>query len=587
MEVRRPATPSRKVSCVGAPHEDRCHSRGVDERELASRIDALPAGLKVWFDGPAALPRLLTVNNVRRYAELVGKAEEMGVELLPGYIREELQQRWRHAVSSLVEWHSEHGHTDPGPVPVPRHAESPMRSARGHGPVRVRSRQLGKQDYVSAIDLSRAWFALNPIRVGLATGVMGVSRVKGKHIWVTNKRRADIEVLDTMLAQVTMFDSPTPDPESHLVDESLVANARIGATGGLLNEIPPHILDIAWREAEALLDIQGLSLPASTDLGGLTLAQARTCYAYLITQLRLNEFAAFNLNSPETLLWGIRPANLQSVLSRRVGGPAASAFIDLAKYQKGRSPVSAPLIPHRDMLLIPAELVSPIAFERTLLRAASADPNSAGQLGNALGHRASRWAERLRSVPGCLVGEELPVKGADGHRLGDLDLVAWDPVRRVMLIVETKWPVDAATLAEGFKVDAMIDKGRAQIARLRTSMEDGSGTATWPRDWNVPPDTRTSWWVGTAQQLDSRGILDGNGVGATSLRLVEHLLPAENLDDLLTRLSAFPLPRYGVEYRFESSTVQAGDLTIHFKALALLGDPPAPPADRRTQNGWT
>jgi hypothetical protein len=185
------------------------------------------------------------------------------------------------------------------------------------------------------------------------------------------------------------------------------------------------------------------------------------------------------------------------------------------------------------------------------------------------------------------VATELPVRDVEGRILGDLDLVAWDPVDQALLIVETKWPVDAATLAEGYKVDSTIDKGRSQLARLRACIATGTGRVAWPSGWDIPSGMRASWWVGTAQQLDSRGFIDRDGIGATSLRLVEQLLPARNLADLVARLTSFPLPRAGVDYKLVSTTVQAGDITIHFKALALMGDPPVPPGGRRVQDGWT
>lgn len=559
----------------------------VDAKDLASRITALPSDLTVWFDGPAVVPRLLAACTLRRFTELATNLREAGGGAIPDEVRDASRQRWRHAVSSLIEWHSVHGHADSGLVPMSAPPPGSRQAAPHRSRRRAPMRRLGKRDYDAAVDLGLAWSALDPIRVGLASGDMHVSRAQGKHVWVTNSRRAEIEALDVLLAQVTVFEPPTPDRESHVIDAWFKTNSGLGATGELLNSMPPRVREIAWRDTEMLLDVQGLSLRDTTDLGGLTLAQARTCYAYLIMQLRLNELAAFHFRSPETLVWGVRPVNLHRVLSSRVEATVASAFIDLLKYERGRSPVSAPLIPHHEMLLIPAELVSPIAFERTLLRAASANPSTAGVLGNTLGRRASRWVERLRTIPGCRVATELQVKSTDGRLLGDLDVVAWDPRRRQMVIVETKWPVDAATLSESGKVDATIDKGRAQLARLRAQIGDGSGTVAWPRDWHGAADTPASWWVGTAQQLDSRGLFNAEGVSSTSLRLVEHLLPAEDLDDLVARLSSLPLPRLGVEYALESTAVQAGILAIHFKALALLGDPPVPPADRRTQNGWT
>jgi hypothetical protein len=323
------------------------------------------------------------------------------------------------------------------------------------------------------------------------------------------------------------------------------------------------------------------------DLGGISFGEARTGYAFLVSQLHLNKLGAFHFGAPEAMLWAIRPTNLELGLAQRVGRTQARAFIAMCRFTVGRSPVSAPLIPSGEFIYIPAEIVSPIAYERTLLRAASADPGKAGALGNVLGDRASRWAERMRSVPGCQVGEGLRVKDSNGRTVGDLDVVAWDPAQRFMAIVETKWPVDAATLAESFKVDAMFDKGAAQLERLRTALIEGSANVTWPASWSVPTDVTASWWVGSAQQLDSRDTQGSSDIGKTSLRLLESLLPASDLRDLITRMAGVPLPIRGQEWDLETRSVSAGPLTVHYDALALLGSPPVPPPDRRLHTGWT
>lgn len=565
-----------------------CNSRFVDERKLAVGIAGLPADLKVWFDGPAALPRLLVESTMRRYSEVVLDLRAAG-SLVNSAAVHAMRDGWRHSVTSLVEWHGLYGHTEARLVPLSSRDASigsrPVGRRRTKGQQSLRP--LGRRDYAGAVNLSRSWLALDTIRAGLASGDLGVTRWRGRHVWLTNSRNPAIEALDVLLAQVTVFDPPAPDPKTQIVDEWFRANAHLGAAGAMLNAMPARIRESAWADTEATLEVQGLSLPESTDLGGLTLGEARTCYAYLIMQLRLNELAAYHFQSPEALLWGIRPINLVRVLSSRVDGRAAAAFVDLLRFRKGRSPISAPLIPHGEMVLIPAEIVSPIAFERTLLRAAAASPSAVGQLGNTLGRRSSRWAERLGSVPGCEVATELRVLSSEGRPMGDLDVVAWDPLARVMLIVETKWPVDAATLAESFKVDAMVDKGRAQLARLRTCIEDGTCTVSWPRHWDVATMGVVAWWVGTAQQLDSRRLVDDAGIRVTSLRMIEQLLPAESLGELIVRLADFPLPQSRVDFSLKSTVVQAGELTIHFKTLALLGDPPVPPPGRHSQDGWT
>lgn len=97
----------------------------------------------------------------------------------------------------------------------------------------------------------------------------------------------------------------------------------------------------------------------------------------------------------------------------------------------------------------------------------------------------------------------------------------------------------------------------------------------------------TSWWVGSAQQLDSRPDWNAPGIQTTSLRMVEQMLPATGLSDLLHRLTTFPLPRRGHEFDIEERVVAAGSLSIHYDALSLRGSPPVPPPERRVQMGWT
>ena len=191
----------------------------------------------------------------------------------------------------------------------------------------------------------------------------------------------------------------------------------------------------------------------------------------------------------------------------------------------------------------------------------------------------------MSSVPGCLVAEEVPVRGG-GRSFGDLDTVVWDPAERLMMVFETKWPVDAATLHESEKVDAFIARGRGQLDRVRAAVADGSAVVRWPAGWDVPADTDVRWWVGSAQQLESRPVIEAPDIKSTSLRLVEHLLPKPNLRSLLDALDEFPMPREGFEYELVPSTVAVDDLVVHFDRLALF-DPPTPPPERRLWNGWT
>ena len=577
----------------------------MDESDFADVIDALPAELAVWHDGPAALPRLLAtcvLQRVRAEVDLLsfgikpGMGEDGSGMEDPRYSQH--RHRWRHAVSAVIQWHARCGHPSESLVPPSlKQRGSSNRAGRRRG--RQHARNLTARDYEVAADLASTWFELDPIRVGCRTGDIKITKATPRHVWVENRRRAEIEVLDLVLEGVTVPvpnreerpDRPDPITEWFLSRSLAPAGSRDlprrhPAAFSLLNSLPETIRARAWIETEDDLRIRGATVPGTIDLGGLTFEQARACYAFLISQLRLNQIGAFHFGVPEALLWAVRPGNLEIGLSSRVDPSAARAFIDMCTFVAGRSPISAPLIPSGDFLYVPAEIVSPVAYERTLLRAAAARPAAAGTLGNILGNRARRWAERLRTIPDCEVAEGLVVKDSTGRQLGDLDVVAWDAETRFMAIFETKWPVDAATLSESNKVDALFDKGGEQLQRLRSAIDQGAAVA-WPESWNVPAAKATSWWVGSAQQLDSRPDWDAPGIQTTSLRMIEQLLPANGLRDLIDRLTTFPLPRRGQDYDLVEHTVSAGALTIHYNALSLRDGPPVPPPERRLQMGWT
>jgi hypothetical protein len=606
-------SPLYPLKCAGRPASARqfakCNGREswtLNKVRLADAIDALPRELAVWHDGPTALAKLLTHCTLNRLAD---EAKLFQSGITPGLLHPDTEMehpaytehrdRWSHAVSTIVDWHGRLCHTQSSLVPVPAPPRNSSRSAaKRHR--RLRPRRVSERDYQDAVALASAWFELDPIRVGIRTGDMEVVRSAGRHIWVENLRRADVEVLDIVLGLVTVRgrdgvdehdgpDSITNWFASHSLAEpgSRGLPVRHPSAFGLLNSLPSHLRSQAWTETEIGLCQQGSTVTDELDLGGLTFGEARTCYAFLISQLHLNWLGAFHFGAPEAMLWAIRPSNLEFGLAQRVGHSAAHAFIEMCTFSTGRSPLSAPLIPDGELVFVPAEIVSPIAYERTLLRAASANPERAGRLGNILGSRASRWAERLRTVPGCQVAEELRVTDAGGRTLGDLDVVAWDPDERILAIFETKWPVDAATLSESYKVDAMFDKGITQVVRLRSAIDAGSATVRWSESWNVPDGVTTSWWVGSAQQLDSRVQRTASDIQTTSLRLVEQLLPAQSLGDLLTRIATVPLPRRGEEFDLEPRSVLVGRLTVHYDALALIGEPPVPPPDRRLHMGWT
>lgn len=551
----------------------------MDAVFLRSLIADLPAELAAWHAGRDALPQMLGGLSMRRVERLAREGTHPGLRA-PEHLRLDTrsEDRFRHSASSIVSWSSAHLREETSLVPPPRAAPG-ARRRKGRRPI---ERQVSPSDYGAACDLAWEWQQLETVEIGLATGDLTIRDATGRHVWLQNHRRADVEALDIALARVTVLDLPVQHVDIAGTRAWFEANR---GRAERLHLLPESLRRTAWADAHAMLTGQGTTIPAETDLGGLTLSDARRCYALLIAQLYLNELCTIHLGTEQTLVWGIRPPNLVKLLGRYVHERAAAAFVALCRYVPGRSPVSAPLIPHGELLLVPSALVSPIAFERTLLRAANADPSRSGRLGNVLGHRARRWAERLGSIPGCRVAERVKVKDQSGKSMGDLDLVAWDRDRGLAVVFETKWPVDAATLSESYKVDSEFTKGRDQLIRLRTAIASGGAVVGWPRDWDLPvTTTEFRWWVGSAQQLDSSPTAGADGIGSTSLRLVEHLLPKPDLVAFAEALDAFPMPRQGIEFDLVPQQVAAGPYVLHLDALEVH-EGPVPRPERRTSAG--
>lgn len=316
-------------------------------------------------------------------------------------------ERWRHATATLVDWHTRFAHSE------------------GRAPE--------TQDVIAGVRRAGDWRELEAVEAGLATGDITIGSVDGWEVRLENHRDHAMEVLDIFLEQVTVPPEPVNVPDVSGALEWFRTNA---GRADLVASIPGWVEELLYqRQLDGLLR-RSLTLPDDTDLGGLTLREARSCYAALLAGAELAELCTTILECEGTVVWRTPSAALEACLADRSTPDAARAFVRIATYRLGRTASSAPLLPDGPFFRIPRALLSEVGFERTLLRAASADPANAGGLGNALGRRAGRWAEQLRSIPGCKVAERLKVTDRRGRVIGDLDVVAFDPFERVALVVE-------------------------------------------------------------------------------------------------------------------------------------------------------
>lgn len=576
--------PAESLAFLCVTRQARCDTATVDAAGLRKEIAGLSADLAVWHAGSAALPNMLQLLAMRRIERTAREGTHPAL-IAPEHLRLDSRSTdlFRHSAASVVEWSSRYLRDQTSSVTrvgAPKGGRPRRRASRR------RKRRVDQRDFEAACDLAYDWRVLETVYLGLASGDLSIRECQGRQIWIQNHRSADVEVLDIVLAGVTVLDEPSKMPNDTATRSWFERHHGLPEN---IHSLPESIRRAAWTEAHDLLVQQNTTIPEGTDLGGLSLRDARNCYALLIAQLYLNELCTVHLGTQETLVWAIKPHNLVRLLEPYAEGgtTAAAAFVEFCRYAAGRSPLSAPLIPHNDLLLIPTPLVSPIAYERSLLRAAAADPSRSGALGRALGDRARRWAERLRTIPGCRVAERVKVKSQNGTTLGDLDVVVWDPTCALLAVFETKWPVDAASLTESYKVDSLFSAGREQLKRLRYAIERDEAIIRWPPGWEVPlTETAIDWWVASAQQLDSSPEARTNEIRSTSLRLVEHLLPKPDLGTFLRALKTSPMPRQGLEFDLVMQQVAAGPYTLHIDAITIHGAP-EPPPERRVSRGWT
>src|SRR5690606_26881950 len=138
----------------------------------------------------------------------------------------EHRDRWRHAVATIVEWHGELCRPEQSLVPIPPPPRNPSNRGAAKRQRRNRPRRVSDRDYQHAVALASDWAELDPSRVGLRSGDMEVAKASGRHVWVANRRRADVEALDIALAFVTL---PSTDGVEHegpdLITKWFVANS--------------------------------------------------------------------------------------------------------------------------------------------------------------------------------------------------------------------------------------------------------------------------------------------------------------------------------------------------------------------------
>ncbi|MFI8216263.1 hypothetical protein [Streptomyces sp. NPDC085932] len=309
----------------------------------------------------------------------------------------------------------------------------------------------------------------------------------------------------------------------------------------------------AWRAVH-----QDPPLSDDTDLGdGLNVGIMAEVLAALMAMAELGEMAHSSARVRGTTLQHSTEEAIVEWLARLCGSvPRELAIQAIHRLMAGpgKSMRTAILIPNGGLITVLPLVMFPRAIDAIVLRTAASDPARYGPIGKRQGERAKAWGRWLREIPGVKVTEGTKVRNLKGQAVGDLDVVAFDPVSRKGLILEIKWPIDALTLSETSKTDQTIVLASAQLGKVRSSLVAGDVQAKLPPDWPAFDEIDWAWGVGMPQQLTPRPMPEPD-MFATSFRYVSNLSPVNSLTELITMLKNPIVPELNRHYQIRSVTI--------------------------------
>jgi hypothetical protein len=413
---------------------------------------------------------------------------------------------------------------------------------------------------------------LQTIEHGIRQGIYHVSPYAGgaRLRWQRNRNVA-IEAADMFLESQTRAVTPPGVSEA----ESRWISAKPAASRALP---PPEVIRAAKGRALDEIETWRAALPEGVlpdDFpleDGLDVRVMTQILAAVMGLASLCEYTARRQRRTETTLLRQPEAELYRLLSEVTDGVRDEqivAAVERLSYRPGRSARSSPLVKHAGLVILCPPLLTPRATDVIMLRTAAESARSFGTVGRLQGQRASGWTDWLRAIPSVLVAEGVSARRADGQLAGDLDVVAIDPVRRVGLCIEVKWPIDAITWSEVARIDRTITSAAAQCARLRHELETGLAEVEMPESWPRFEDIEWTWCAGTAQQLTTVP-MPVDDVHATSLRYLLALGTPTDLESLSKVLRDPSLPRYGRDFIKVRERNDIEGYSLDVEAIVLL-----------------
>jgi hypothetical protein len=449
---------------------------------------------------------------------------------------------WESVLAQLVVWHHDY--------PV------------GTGP-------CSEKDATEIVLAAAAAQRLDLVETGVRSGAYQVRMTRG-NFRIRHRWNASAEVADMFLERDAR---PTGLPELSETERRWISTRPVDSR----TSPPPEVLRAAVQRASTTIEAYRQSVPEgqvpdSFPLGGgMTAGDMISVLAVIMGIASLCEQTAHRLSRLETTLFHLTDTRLMAVLAEMcpdVSEAHHALVVERLTYRTGRSCRTSPLIRHGDVLIVCPPLVTPRAVDPLMLRSAAHASGGFGRIGREQGERAAAWAAWLRTTPGTMVAERVPVVRTDGRSAGDLDVVVVDPGRRRGLCLEIKWPIEALSLHEVMKVENWVTSAARQLDRVRGELRAATAAAELPAGW--PPFDVIDWiWcVGTPQQLGLRP-LPVPDMHATSLRYVQALGTPPDLDALVTALTRPDLPTEGLHYNVVKRSLPVGRCQVHMDALQV------------------
>ncbi|MFG3225172.1 hypothetical protein ACGF07_10365 [Kitasatospora sp. NPDC048194] len=449
---------------------------------------------------------------------------------------------WETVLAQLIEWHHE--------LPLGEHD----------------FREDAAVELVAAVaGLAR----LDALETSIRAGAYEVRRsrdvLRVRHRW-----DPAVEVADIYLEQGALpHDVPALSETERRWISTRPVDSRVGP--------PVKVLAAAVERAGAAMAAYRQALPEgylpdSFALGdGLTVGSMARVLAVLMGLASLCEHTAVRLSRLESTLAHMHLPELHAVLAEMcptVPEEHRVAAVQRLLFRRGRSARTSPLVRHGERIILCPPLLTPRAIDPIVLRSAASDFRRFGSVGRAQGERAAAWTEWLAGVPGTLVAERVPAYRAGGKRAGDLDVIAVDPVRRIGLCVEIKWPIDAVTSTEVVKIENWASSAARQLDRLRGELRSDTATAELPDSWPAFDSIDWTWCVGTPQQL-CLGPLPVPNMSAISLRYLLKLGRPSGLPQVLDVLRNPVLPSEGVHFQIVRKTLRVGARLVDLDTIGI------------------